>query len=70
MLKISNANCTLEELYTMFSRFGRITMHCVRGYAVVRFEDDDTAKRAMKNFNGYVVNKKKLVIRPYRGGPV
>ena len=70
MLKISNANCTLEELYNMFSRFGKITMNCVRGYAVVKFEDEETAKRAMKNYNGYVLNKKKLGIRLYRGGPV
>lgn len=70
MLKISNANCTLEELYNIFRRFGKITLNCVRGYALVRFEDEETAKRAMKYHNGLLVHKKKLIIKPYRGGPL
>lgn len=70
MLKIAYANCTVEELYNVFSRFGRIVLNCKRGYAIIRFEDEEIAKRAMKQYDGHAINKKRLKIRLYHGGPV
>jgi RNA recognition motif-containing protein len=70
MLKISNANCTIEELHKMFSRYGKIVINCIRGYAVIKFEDEESAMRAMQAYNNYTLNKRRLSIRLYKGGPV
>jgi RNA recognition motif-containing protein len=70
MLKISNANCTVEELHSMFSRYGKIVVNCIRGYAIIKFDDEESAMRAMRCYHNYPLHNKRLVIRPYKGGPV
>lgn len=54
----------------MLSRYGSILINIVRGQVLAKFEDEDTAKRALSDLNGLVINKKKWIVRPYRGGYV
>lgn len=70
MLKVCNANCSVEELYKMFERFGSCRINCTNGVALVAYDQEEMANRAMMTYNNFTLNRKRLSVRPYKGGPV
>lgn len=54
----------------MFEKYGSCQVNCVRGVALVSYDKEDCAVRAMKAYNNYTLHKKRLDVRMYKGGPV